>query len=88
MLADVDLFNMFRWVLGTVCTIYALVVSWQSLWAWLNYFSSSRNAAVLGRYAFVLLVRLKLRRFAGDLAEIGLLLAMLGGIVYVHRHVG
>ena len=82
---DLDLFVTFRWMLATVCTVYAAVCIWRSLWGWLNYFSSSRQTAVLGRYTAVLLLRLKIRRFAGELLQIAVLLLVLGLVVSLHH---
>ena len=81
---ELDLFVTFRWMLATICTVYAAVCIWQSLWGWLNYFSSSRQTAVLGRYTVVLLLRLKIRRFAGELLQIAAWLLVLGLLVYLH----
>jgi len=85
MLGDLDFFVLYRWALATVCAIYAAVRSGQSLWRWLGYFSSSRHTAVLGRYAGILLLRLKIRRFTSDFCQIALLLLVLGCVVYWHR---
>ena len=85
MLADLDLFDLFRWTLGMVCTIYALVCTARTLWGWLVYFGSSRQTMVMGRYAAVLLLRIRVRRFAGELIQIALLLVVFGCLVYLHR---
>lgn len=82
---ELDLFVTFRWMLATVCTVYAGVCIWQSLWGWLNYFNSSRQTAVLGRYTAVLLLRLKIRRFAVELFQIAVLLAVLSLMLYLHH---
>jgi len=87
MLPDFDPFVVFRWTLATVCTIYATVVSLRSLWDWLVYFGSSRETKVMGRYAGVLLLRVRVKRFAGELFQITLLSAILCGLIYLHRYV-
>ena len=84
----VDLFDLYRWLLAIVCAVYTVVCVWQSLWRWLNYFGSSRHTAFLGRYAGVLLLRMRFRRFAWDLCQIAVLLAMLGVVLYRHRGAG
>ena len=84
-LGDSDLFFIFRWWLAIVCTVYTIVVTWRSLWSWLLYFHSSRKTAVLGRYTLVLLLRLRIRRFAGELGQIVLLLSALVCLIYLHR---
>jgi hypothetical protein len=85
---DLDLFQMYRWLLALVCTVYAAVVTVRSLGSWLAYFRESRQTAVLGRYTLVLLLRMRLRRFGGELIQIGLLLVVLIGLIYAHRGVG
>jgi len=85
LLVDLDLFETYRWLLAGVCTIYAVVVSWRSLVAWLVYFAESREAAVLGRYTFVLLLRMRFRRFAGELLQIGGLTVLLVLLLQAHR---
>ena len=82
---ELDLFVTFRWLLATVCTVYAAVCICRSLWGWLMYFGSSRQTLVLGRYTAVLLLRLKIRRFAGELLQIAVLLILLGLVVYLHH---
>ncbi len=69
-LASWSLFELFRWQLALICTIYAAIVTWQWLWGWLNYFGTSRQTAMLGRYATLLLVRVRLRRFVLELVQI------------------
>jgi hypothetical protein len=80
-----DLFEMYRWLLVIVCTVYTLVFVSQSLYGWVEYFSQSRRTQVLGHYAVVLLLRMRLKKFRRDLWQIGLLLAILGAIIYAHR---
>ncbi len=80
-----DLFEMYRWLLVIICTIYTLVCVGQSLYGWVAYFGRSRRTQVLGHYAVVLLMRTRLKRFHRDLWQIGLLLAILGMVVYAHR---
>jgi hypothetical protein len=82
---DFDLFELFRWLLAIVCTVYTVVVTWRSLLGWLAYFQSSRETAVLGRYTLVLLLRTRFRRFAWELVQIiGLTVALLL-LLYAHR---
>lgn len=87
MLGDTELFVMYRWILAGVCTVYTMVCVGQSLWRWLDYFGSSRRTMVLGRYAGVLMLRLRLRRFGWELGQIAVLLAILCYVVYLHRSV-
>ena len=82
---DGDLFVLYRWMLAGVCTIYTIVCIGQSLLRWLDFFSTSRQTVLLGRYAGLLLLRVRLRRLAWDLAQIVALLAVLACVVYLHR---
>ena len=82
MLAEYDLFQFYRWQLAVILTIYAAVITGQWLFGWLKWFSSSRETAVLGRYATVLLLRIRLRRFAWELVQIVALLVAFGVVVY------
>ena len=84
MLAETTLFTIFRWQLSIVCTIYAVIMTWQWLYGWLVWFGSSRQTAALGRYASVLLVRIKIRRFSWELLQIAALCAIFMGLVYLH----
>lgn len=82
---DFDLFIVYRWLLALVCTVYVIVTVGQSLLGWWSYFHSSRYTAVLGRYTAVLLLRIRVRRFAWELFQIAVLLLVLGGLLYGHR---
>jgi len=86
--ADLDLFEMYRWLLALVCTVYTVVVTVRSVVNWLAYFRESRRTAVLGRYTLVLLLRMRLRRFAGELLQIAALVVVLVVLIYAHRGVG
>lgn len=83
-----DLFDLYRWGLATVCVVYTLVRTWQVLHQWLGYFRSSRQAKVLGRYVMVQLLRLRFRRFAFDFIQIVVLLALLLYVVRWHTMIG
>ena len=83
---NIDLFQIFRWLLATICTVYTLVYSWQTLIGWLNYFNSSRYGMMMGRYTAILLLRIRFRRFAWDLLHIVALVGLFFYIVYLHHH--
>jgi len=74
--AELNIFETYRWLLSIVCTIYAAVLTWQWLWNWLVWFGSSRPTAILGRYASVLVFRIRLRRFGWELMQIVVLLVL------------
>ncbi len=80
-----DLFDMYRWMLVVIGTVYTLICMAQTLFRWLDYFGESRRTQVLGHYAVVLLLRVRLRKFMWDLCQIGALLAIFGLVVYAHR---
>ena len=83
--AQVDPFTVFRWLLALVGVVYTLVCTAQTLLRWLDYFRSSRETALLGRYTLVLLLRTRFRRFTWELCQIAFLLAALAALIYVHR---
>jgi len=85
MTRDPDLFEMYRWMLVIIGSVYTLACMAQTLFGWLDYFSQSRRTQVLGHYAVVLLLRARIRRFARDLWQIGLLLAVFAAVVYANR---
>ncbi len=67
-----DLFDLFRWLLGTVVTIYATVVLIQWAWGWWVWLSRpdaayERHFAMLRRYLLVHGLRIRLTRFGSDL---------------------
>jgi hypothetical protein len=64
---QIDFFNFFRYLLGTVVTVYATVVTIQSLrewWIWLR--GQDRYVSMLRRYLVVHGLRLRFRAFWGD----------------------
>lgn len=66
-MTDIDLFNFFRWTLGTVVTIYATVITVQSLWGWYVWLAGEdRYISLLRRYVIVHGLRLRFTSFWGD----------------------
>lgn len=86
-IADLDLFDTYRWLIAIVCSVYATIVTWQWLVSYLQWFQSSRELQRVGGYAAVLLLRIRLRRFALELLQIAGLTALFFYIVHLH-HVG
>jgi hypothetical protein len=73
-----DLFEAWRFLLTTTCTIYALVITARSLWGWYTYLAApGRVRGVMRTYATVQLLRLRFRTFAWEFAQIGLWLVLL-----------
>ena len=64
---DIDFFDFFRWALGTVVTIYATVITLQSLWGWYVWLAGSdKYISLVRRYVIVHGLRLRFRAFWGD----------------------
>jgi hypothetical protein len=62
-----DPFDFFRWWLGTIATIYATVITLQSLWGWYAWLAGSdRYIGLLRRYLIVHGLRLRFTAFWGD----------------------
>jgi hypothetical protein len=62
-----DIFDFFRYALGTVATIYATVVTIQSLWGWYVWLAGSdKYITLVRRYVIVHGLRLRVRAFWGD----------------------
>jgi hypothetical protein len=69
-----DLFDFFRYVLGTVATVYAIVVVVQSAMGWYVWLHQpERHMSLLRRYVIISGLRLRLTDFWAD-ATISLLL--------------
>jgi hypothetical protein len=65
---DLDFFNFFRYFLGTVATIYATIVTVQSLWGWYVWLAGSdKYISLVRRYVIVHGLRLRFTAFWGDL---------------------
>ena len=83
MLPMIDLFDLFRWLLGTVVTVYATVLMVQWGWSWWHWLTRpgagyERQFALLRRYLVLHGLRLRLARFGMDL------LVIIGlGVVFV-----
>jgi hypothetical protein len=83
-LAEVDIFVLYRWSLAVAATIYTLLWMFHTASRTRLYFRSSRRATVLGHYTLLLMLRVRLRRMMGDLIQIVILLAILAYVVYLH----
>jgi len=63
----IDFFDFFRYALGTVVTIYATIVTLQSLWSWYVWLAGSdKYISLVRRYVIVQGLRLRIRAFWGD----------------------
>lgn len=64
---DIDFFNFFRIALAWVATIYATVITLQSLWGWYIWLAGNdKYITMLRRYVIVHGLRLRFRAFWGD----------------------
>jgi hypothetical protein len=79
---DIDLFQFFRYGVGWIATIYATVVTVQSLYGWYIYLAATdRYTGLMRRYLLVQAVRLRIMSFGGDLL-VCLLLCVLFLIIW------
>jgi len=64
---DVDFFNFFRWTLGTVVTIYASIITAQSMAGWYTWLAGTdKHISMIRRYVIVHGLRLRFLTFWGD----------------------
>jgi hypothetical protein len=64
---DLGFFDFFRWALGIIVTIYATIVTIQSLYGWVVWFSGSdKYVTILRRYLIIHGLRLRFKTFWGD----------------------
>ena len=64
---EIDFFQFFRYLLGTVVTIYASIISLQSLWGWIEWLSGKdKYITLIRRYVIVHGLRLRFKSFMGD----------------------
>ena len=69
-----DPFDFFRWWLSTIATIYATIITVQSLWGWYVWLAGSdKYMSLLRRYLVVHGLRLRFKAFWGDVIICGLL---------------
>src|SRR3954468_22058817 len=62
-----DPFDFFRWWLSIIATIYASIITAQSLWGWYVWLAGSdKYISLLRRYLLVHGLRLRFRAFWGD----------------------
>jgi len=64
---DLDPFQFFRLTVAWIATIYATVVTLQSLWGWVAYLSGQdKYVAIVRRYLIIHALRLRFKTFWGD----------------------
>ena len=81
-----DPFDFFRWWLSTIATIYASIITLQSLYGWYVWLAGSdKYISLLRRYLLVHGLRLRFRAFWGDVIICGLLSVAFLMLWRVHR---
>lgn len=84
-LADVDLFHLFRRLLVLVCVIYVLITTIRTLNRWFGPADPRQHQRLrLKRYLTTQLLRVKTHRFSFDLLQIGILLALFCYLITLH----
>lgn len=85
-LPEIDLFNVFRFLLGTVATVYATVILIQTCWGWYVWLAGSdKYMSLLRRYVIVHALRLRFKTFWGDLIISLLLCVVFALLVWGHE---
>ena len=83
---DIDFFNFFRWMLGGIATIYAGVITWQSLWGWYVWLAGGdKYIGILRRYLVGHGLRLRFATFWGDVILCILLTIAFFILMHAHR---
>jgi hypothetical protein len=84
-LPEVDFFNFFRYGLAWVVTIYATVITVQSLYGWYVWLAGSdRYISIVRQYVIVQGLRLRFKTFWGDV--IICLLLCVAFLILWHAH--
>ncbi len=83
---DFDLFVLFRRLLLIFGTTYTAVKTVSLMWRFRRFLRSRQRRDIwLRGYLFAQLAELRLRRFGWDAMHIVGLVAILGGVIYLHR---
>ena len=82
----VDFFNFFRYVLTTVVTIYATVITLQFGYGWYVYLSSEgKYYTMMRRYLMLHGLRLRIKTFGGDVLVCILLTVVMVLLLRAHQ---
>ena len=85
---ELDPFFLFRRVLLIVCAVYSLVITVRGLRYWLNYLmADGRDRALLRRYLWLHALRMRWRRFAGELFKVAALSVLTLLAIWAHRFI-
>lgn len=64
---DVDFFNFWRWLLTIIGTVYATIITLQSLWGWYVWLAGGdKYISLVRQYVLVQGLRLRFKTFWGD----------------------
>jgi len=81
-------FDLYRRMLMIICTVYAGVRLVLALASWRRKLGGPDKRKKVARgYIAAMIFSIRIRRFAGHLIQIVVLLAVLGGVLYLHRYV-
>lgn len=82
---QIDFFNFFRYALATVVTIYATIVTLQSLWGWYVWLAGGEKyVSMLRRYLLLHGLRVRFRTFGGDVLVC--ILLCVAFLILMHAH--
>ena len=82
---NIDFFQFFRYTLGTVVTIYATILSLQSMYTWMVWLSGKdKYISLVRRYVIVHGLRLRFKSFWGDVLVCLLLCVVFVILGYAH----
>lgn len=80
-----EIFDLYRRLLGILLAVYGLVNLLNFVLKWREAMSrAGRSEAVLRRYLVTTVLRVRLRKFGFDFVQIGLLAAILVGVLWLH----
>ena len=83
---QVDFFNFFRYLLGTIVTVYATALTLQWLWGWVVWLGGNdKYVGLLRRYLVVHGLRLRFKTFWGDVLICFLLCVVFMLIWHAHH---
>lgn len=83
---EIDIFNLFRRLVAIVATVYATIITVQSLWGWYVWLAGQdKYIGMLRRYLIVHGLRLRFRTFWGDVLVCVLLCVVFVLLWHAHR---
>jgi len=84
-LADFDLFDLWRQILVIACWIYAIVTTAQWVYSWYGtLWARDRYTSMARQYLLVQLLRISPRKFVWELVDIAILTAVMIVLIFLH----